>query len=85
MIILNGLTKAGTCESVTAMSENGLVIIAVEFEDKAMLNVKNNISKETSSSHMIGIIDAGIQYSFQAYNNRIKIAREDNKPYRGRD
>lgn len=85
MIILNGLTKAGTCESVTAMSESGLVIITVEFEDKAMLNVKNNISKETSSSHMIGIIDAGIQYSFQAYNNRIKVTREDGKPYRGRD
>ena len=85
MIVLNGLTKVGTCESVTAMSESGLVIITVEFEDKAMLNVKNNISKETSSSHMIGIIDAGVQYSFQAYNNRIKVTREDSKPYRGPD
>lgn len=85
MIILNDLTKAGTCESVTAMSESGLVIITMEFEDKAQLNVKNNISKETHTAHMIGVIDAGVQYTFQAYNNRIKVAKQGEKPYRGRD
>ena len=83
MIILNGLTKQGTCESVTAMSESGLVIITVEFENKAMLTIKNNISKETDKSHMVGIIDAGIQYTFQAYNNRIKVSRESGSPFRG--
>lgn len=85
MIILNNLTKAGTCDSVTAMSESGIVLVTVEFEDKAKLNVVNNISKETSTSHMIGIIDAGIQYNLQAYNNKIKVWKEDSKPYRGRD
>lgn len=82
MIILNNLTKQGTCDSVTAMSESGLVIISVEFEDKAMLNVKNNISKETGKAHMIGVIDAGVQYNFQAYNNKIKVRKESGQPYR---
>ena len=85
MIILNGLNKTGTCESVTAMSESGVIIISMEFEQQAMLNVVNNISKETSTTHMIGIIDAGVQYNFQAYNNRIKVMKEGEKPYRGRD
>ena len=83
MIILNNLTANGTCDSVTAMSESGLIIITVEFEQKAMLNVINNISKETTKSHMIGLIDFGVHYNFQAYNNRIKVTKHPIKTYRG--
>lgn len=85
MIILNGLTKAGTCESVTAMSESGIVVITLVYDEDVKLEVVNNISKSRDVTHMVGIIDAGIQYNFQAYNNRIKVTREDSKPYRGRD
>ena len=85
MIILNGLNKTGTCESVTAMSESGVILITMEFEQQALLNVVNNISKETNTTHMIGIIDAGIQYNFQAYNNRIKVSNETKGVYRGVD
>lgn len=85
MIILNGLTKSGTCESVTAMSESGLVLITVVYDGDVKLQVVNNISKVTDTAHMIGVIDAGVQYNFQAYNNRIKVSREDVKPYRGRE
>ena len=76
MIILNDLTKAGTCESVTAMSETGLVVITVIYDEDVKLQIVNNISKRTDTAHMIGVIDAGIQYNFQAYNNRIKVTQE---------
>lgn len=82
MIILNNLAKTGTCESITAMSESGLIMISVSQDDHTKLEIVNNISKETDRSHMIGIIDAGIQYSFQAYNNRIRVIRDPDTPHR---
>lgn len=83
MIILNGLSKSGTCESITAMSESGLVMISVAGDNHTELEIVNNISKETNRSHMIGIIDTGIQYSFQAYNNRVKVTRETKHSVQG--
>lgn len=83
MIVLNGLTKNGTCESVTAMSESGLIIISLSQDDHTKLKIINNISKQTDRSHMIGIIDTGTQYNFQAYNNRVKVTKHTNTVYRG--
>ena len=83
MIILNGLSKSGTCESITAMSESGLIMISVAGDNHTELEIVNNISKETNRSHMIGIIDSGIQYSFQAYNNRVKVIRETKHSIQG--
>ena len=82
MIVLNNLAKTGTCKSVTAMSESGLIMISVSEDNHTELEIVNNISKETNTSHMIGIIDSGVQYSFQAYNNRIRVIRDPETPHR---
>ena len=84
MLILNNLTKQGTCDSVVVV-EGKVLILEITFNENAMLEVKNNVAGTTQNVHMAGIIDNGIQYTFQGYNNRIKVSNESKGVYRGVD
>ena len=84
MIIFNGINKSGTCESVSVL-EDAKLILEITFEGGAILEVKNNVAGRTDHSHMVGLVDNGIQYNFQAYNNRIKVTNESKGIYRGVD
>ena len=84
MIILNDYNKTGTCESVTVI-DGKVLIMEIKFDADAILEAKNNVAGQTDKVHMMGIIDNGVQYTFQGYNNRIKVTNESKGVYRGVD
>ena len=93
MIVLNRLTKNETCESVDILvGEKGLITIEyggtyydgnTEITSDSELLVINHRAEKTYFCKLMGVIDSGVEYNFQAYNNRIKVIRKGEKPYRG--
>ena len=84
MILLNNLTVAGTCESVDIV-KNAKPLAHIEFKEGQILTVTNHVLGQTDEMKIYGIIDGGKWYNFQAYNNRIKVFKIGEKPYRGVD
>ena len=84
MIFLNNLTNNGTCESVDII-KSGKPVAHIEFKEGQTLTIKNHILGVTDEMRLYGVIDTGIWYNFQAYNNRIKVSKYGEKPYRGAD
>ena len=81
MIIFNNLTKNNTCDSIEVIAHEKYVL-TIEYKDHELVVTEHKMGK-TLKMHMIGIVDNGIEYDFQAYNNKIRIIKDSGKPYRG--
>ena len=81
MIILNNLTKSDTCDSIEIIAHEKYVATVVYKKGK--LEVTEHKAGKTLRMERLGIVDNGISFVFQAYNNKIKVLTKPDKVYRG--